>query len=371
MLKDNNSPIIKNQNKKLSFHIPTPKTKKQWIIAVIIIILVLSASVFSIYWFIFRSAPKQEIQRPVEEQAVVDPGPQPIYSTVSGRAVEASINDRAIYAVQIENSPEARPQSGLYDADIVSEAIAEGGITRFNAIFHDKTPPSIGPVRSLRPYYIDWFLPYDAAIVHAGGSGEALAQVGTLRLKDIDHGNSSGIFERIKSKYAPHNLYTTGEKVTNLMNQRGYASIVKTSLERKEPQPSASPTAKHISLNISRKLYNVDYTYNPESNNYLRNLNGMAQIDAGVDKQITPDVVIVAVMGRQIHADGVHTVYDTIGSGKVTVFQDGTATEGTWTKSSREAQWELKDSTGNIIKLNPGQRWFTMIESADRISYTP
>lgn len=377
-LSENNQPVssaepkITNNKRRFSiknFKVPTPKNKKQWIITIILIIVLLAGTVFAIYWFIFRDNKPPVVQQ--QPPAPVEKGPEPIISVTSGREVEAAVNERPIYAVQIENSPEARPQSGLRDADIVSEAIAEGGITRFNAIYHDNIPQSLGPVRSLRPYYIDWFMPYDAAIVHAGGSGEALADIRNLGLKDIDHGNSDGILQRISGRYAPHNLYTTGAKVNDLMTKKGYKSNVKTSLGRKKAEPNATPQAKNIAVNISRNLYNVNFTYDVTSNTYLRSQAGMAHIDADTKQQIAPNVVIVPVIPYRIHPDGVHSQYTTSGSGKVYVFQDGNVTEGTWSKADRAAQWELKDNEGKTIKLNPGQTWFSVVGTADKVSYGP
>lgn len=363
----------KQENKKrmpkFKFKVPTPKNKKQWIIAIIVMVLALGSAVFSVYWFVIREDPKPVVK--VVQEPEPEPTDQPIYSRTSGREVSAGINERPVYAVQIENSPEARPQSGLRDADIVSEAIAEGGITRFNAIYQDNVPANIGPIRSLRPYYIDWFRPYDAAIVHAGGSGEALSDIKNLSLKDIDHGNSGAIFTRSSSRYSPHNLYSTGSAVTDLMAQRGYKSTVNTVLPRKEAKPAESMNAKNIALNISRSGYNVNFAYDQASNSYLRSQGGVAHVDAETKQQIAPNVVVVPIVAMRIHPDRVHTQYDTIGSGKVYVFQDGTVTEGTWSKPSREAQWTLKDASDQEIKLNPGQTWFSIVQSADRVSYNP
>lgn len=350
-----------------NFRIPTPKTKKQWIIASAVMALLLTLAGFSIYWFIIRDNSPKPLT-----SVQPDPEPEPekkIYSRLSGREVASEINARPIYAVQIENSPEARPQSGIKDADIVFEAIAEGGITRFNAVFQDNIPANIGPVRSLRPYYIDWFLPYDAAIVHAGGSGEALSDIRTLGLKDIDH-SGSGIFRRVSNRYAPHNLYTSGQQVLDLMSQRSWSSNV-TSLPRKEAAVPETPNAKNINLNISRGLYNVSFVYDPAINRYMRSQGGSPHVDADTGEQLGPNVVVVPILSRSTHPDRVHTLYGTVGSGKVYVFQDGSVTEGTWTKESRNSQWKLTDSSGNEIKLNPGQTWFSMVEDASRVSYAP
>jgi len=348
------------------FKVPTPTTKKQWIIAIIIMALLLGGAGYAVYYFILREETPVVQTQPEPEP---EPEPEPIYSKLSGREVASAINERPVYAVQIENSPEARPQSGLRDADIVYEAIAEGGITRFNALFHDNIPASIGPVRSLRPYYIDWFLPFDAAIVHAGGSPEALSDVRTLGLKDIDH-SGAGIFRRASNRYSPHNLYTSGQQVLDLMSQRGYTSTF-TGFERKDPEPAETPTASSINLRISSALYNVGYTYDPASNTYLRAQGGGAHIDAESKQQIAPTTVVVPVISRTTHPNRIHTVYGTVGSGAVYVFQNGTVTQGTWKKTARNSQWQLLDAAGEPIELNRGQTWFSMIESADRVSYTP
>jgi hypothetical protein len=368
--------------KRFTWKVPTPKTKKQWAIAIAVMVLLLGGAGAAVYWFIIRDTTEPVVnQEPVEEP---EAPPEPIYSIVSGRELkDKAINDRPIYAVQIENSPEARPQSGLRDADIVSEAVAEGGITRFNAIYHDNIPANIGPVRSLRPYYIDWFLPYDAAIVHAGGSAEALKDVGSLGLKDVD--SNPQIMRRISSRYSPHNYYTRGQQVLDLLTQRGYKPNVASSLPRKYPPKegeetetpettetaSAAPSAKVINVKISSALYNVRYTWDAENGIYLRDQGGAKHVDAENGKQIAPNVVIVPIMGKRLHRDGVHTQYTTTGSGKVYVFQDGTVTEGTWTKSLRAAQWVLKDADGKEIKLNPGQTWFTVTDVAGNVSITP
>ena len=84
-----------------------------------------------------------------------------------------------------------------------------------------------------------------------------------------------------------------------------------------------------------------------------------------------PDVVIVPILGKRVHPDRVHTQYTTIGSGKVYVFQSGTVTEGTWSKASRNSQWELKDTSGKAIELDPGQTWFTITDAVGNVSYTP
>ena len=101
--------------------------------------------------------------------------PKKYYSLLTGEEVkDEAATKQAVTAIMIENSPDARPQSGVKQAGIVYEAIAEGGITRFLTLHQQDKPQMIGPVRSLRMYYVDWLAPYNASIAHVGGSAAAL-----------------------------------------------------------------------------------------------------------------------------------------------------------------------------------------------------
>ncbi|MDQ3064835.1 MAG: DUF3048 domain-containing protein [bacterium] len=344
-----------------------PRNKKEWIISALIALLLIGGIGFGTYWLFLRKDAPIAIQLPAEEP---EPVPTTVASEITGLQVKPEINDRPVFAIQIENSMEARPQSGLIDADIVFEAIAEGGITRFNAIYHDSQPKNIGPIRSLRPYYIDWFWPFDASIVHAGGSGGALADVQSLNLMDIEHGVNADAFRRVTNRYAPHNLYSTSANLLKVIDRRNYQSDSIKSLLRKESSPAETPTASTINLNISSANFNVKFSYDKKNNRYMRTQGGAKHVDADSGKQLWANTVVVPVLSRRTHSNGIHTVYGTTGSGKVYVFQDGVVTIGTWKKSSRQAQWQFTDASGKEIALNPGKTWFTIIDSGSAATYS-
>ncbi|MDQ3123198.1 MAG: DUF3048 domain-containing protein [bacterium] len=355
---------------KFKFRLPNfrkPRNKKEWIIAIAAAVLLLGGISFAVYWFVLRDNAPLALEQPAP---ATEPEPTTVASKLSGLQVEKEVNERPIFSVQIENSSEARPQSGLIDADLVFEAVAEGGITRFNALFHDKHPKNIGPIRSLRPYYIDWFWPFDAAIVHAGGSGEALSDVKRLKLKDIEHGVNGDAFRRVSSRYSPHNLYSTSSDLLKVMSRRGYKESKFMSLNRKEPAPSETLTATTINLKISSALYNVSYSYDKKSNRYVRSQGGAKHIDAESKKQISASTIIVPVLSKSIHPNGIHTRYSTTGSGKVYIFQDGVVTIGTWKKASRQEQWKFVDASDKDIHLNTGTTWVTMVDSGSAATYT-
>ena len=151
----------------------------------------------------------------------------------------------------IEYCPAARPQSGLSEAGVVFEAVAEGGITRFLALFQDTKPAYVGPVRSSRPYYIRWLLGFDATYAHAGGSPQALQDINTLNVKNLDHGANGSTFDRVSNRYAPHNLYTSIDRLLAAAASHGYTSSTYTPIVRKAEKKIETPAASAIDIALS------------------------------------------------------------------------------------------------------------------------
>lgn len=320
------------------------------------------------------------IKNPVESQpepevvsTYIAP-PEVIPSPLTGVLVKPELAQRPVTAIMIENSVDARPHSGLIDAGIVYEAIAEGGITRFLALYQESEPSNIGPIRSARPYYVRWAAGYDASFVHVGGSPEALQLVRTLGLKDLDQSAlGDRIASRVSNRYAPHNMYTDAKRINAMNAERKYTSSSFTPFERKEVNPPTeeSPaTARSIQFNISGANYNTSYAYDPDTNSYRRTMAGLPHNDQETGKQITPNVIVGLVMGYRIHPNNIHSIYDNIGSGEAYIFQDGKVAKATWRKSSDKASLELLDSDSKPVALNAGQTWITAI-APNRISYSP
>lgn len=302
--------------------------------------------------------------------------PVTVPSPLSGVQVDPALAKRPVTAIMIENSDYARPQSGLQDAGVVYEAIAEGGITRFMALFQDTQPQYIGPVRSLRPYYIDFAAPFQAGIVHVGGSPEALNEVRNGNYRDLDQFFNSGYFNRISARAAPHNVYTSFAKLDALNQAKGYTSSLFTSWPRKADKKLAAPTAKTIDVQISSADFYSHYDYDAGSNSYQRSEGGSPHLDlvSATDKtgvRLQPKVVIVLVMRYSLEADAHHSEYGDTGSDKAFVFQDGGITTGTWTKNSTTDQFAFKDSSGLAIKFNAGQTWITLVSDASKVTYKP
>lgn len=288
--------------------------------------------------------------------------PPVYYASLSGVKVEneKQIN-RAITAIMIENSPAARPQSGLAAAEIVFEAIAEGGITRFLALYQTSQPSLIGPVRSVRPYYVSWLAPFQASVAHVGGSPRALAEIRNGKYRDIDQFFNGAYYWRSKDRYAPHNVYTNFEKLNQLNQKRGFTNSQIEALARQKPKAAKKIDVKKINLRISSPLYNSFYTYNSNENNYTRWQAGKIHQDreAGVIK--TDAVIGMLVKEKKVMEDGYREDIEVIGSGKAYIFQNGTMLEATWKKSGQFNPLKFYDQAGKEVALNRGKLWISAV----------
>lgn len=356
----------KKPKKGIKFLPDDPKKKK-----IVIISLVLGLIIgVGLIWFFFikPEAPKQSAPAPAAK--VEAPKPTTEASRLTGVQIPIGGNARPITSIQIENSPDARPQSGLREAGIIFEAIAEGGITRFNASFMEGQPDYIGPVRSVRPYYVDFVAPLDPIFVHAGGSGDGLTQLRNVGLKDLDHGANGGAFRRVSDRYAPHNLYTSTADLDKASAGRGYTTSNAVGFARKDKEtPSPAPNAKAIDLTLSGFLYNPHFDYVAASNSYVRSQAGKPHTDLRSGAQLNPKVVVA--IATDYSTQGIYSVYRMTGTGTVYIFQDGTVTQGTWTKPTVKSQYVFADASGKPIPLNPGQTWVTMINGPGAVKVTP
>lgn len=333
--------------------------KKLAIILSIVAVILIGGGVATALYFINKKVPETPTKVVKPE---VKPEPTKYYSPLTGNLVsDESAQFQAVTAIMLENSPDARPQSGLKDSGVVFEAIAEGGITRFVALYQQEKPGLIGPVRSVRSYYVDWIAAFNASVAHIGGSAAALNEVRNGNYRDIDQFFNSGAYYRASDRYAPHNVYTTFERLDALNAAKGYTSSTFTGFTRKESVASKTPTATSMSVNISSPTYDSSYTYNATTNTYDRSQAGAPHLDRE-SGQISPRVVIVMTIAqRTVLEDGYREQIDAIGSGKAVIFQDGTFQEVTWSKASKTDQIKFTDAAGVDVPLARGQTWLTAV----------
>ncbi len=357
---------------KLRSRIRRPRNKKEWAILVATVLIViggLSGGAYALYKSL-QPEPVQQVVEPPPPAPEPPPEPTTVAAKLTGLQVEPELNKRPITGIMIENSPSARPQSGLKDAEVVFEAVAEGGITRFLALFHINRPQEIGPVRSARPYYVDWVAGFDAGYGHVGGSPEGLAHLRNIGVKDLDQFGNPGAYWRSSARYAPHNMYTSMDRLDELNKSKGYTSSNFAGFARYEDEaPAETPTAKTIDIALSSYLYNVHYDYDPASNSYKRVLGGQPHVDAPTGQQIAPKVIVAMVMAKG--RNGIYSTYNTIGSGEAIIFHNGEYASARWEKTSSKEPLKFTNAEGKPFKLAPGQTWITAVGSPAEVTHAP
>ena len=297
-------------------------------------------------------------------------------------------------AVMIENHQEARPQSGLSFADVVYEAVAEGGITRFMALYYcNLSDVQVGPVRSARTYYLDWLGEYDALYAHVGGANtpgpaDALGQIIKYDVKDLNQ-FSIGFpvywrdYQRLGHPVATeHTMYSTTQKLWEVGAKRGWTATDSAGVKWdskfipwkfKDEKPGTTASNINVTFWESQPNYTVEWSYDPTSNSYKRKNGGAAHMDLDNNTQLSSKVVIVQFEKESNANDGypgnVHLLYGTTGSGKALIFQDGVVTEGKWMKASRLARTKYVDQNGKEIQFNKGQIWIQTVPERSKVSY--
>lgn len=379
------------------------KKSKKWLVVVIIILLLLISGGVAWWWLTQNSDTAGNIFGSLGAGS----NTKPIYSNMTGLEItNADENNAPTFCVQIPNGSTdgARPQVGLKSAAVVFEAIAETGITRFAAIFQDMTNTGIiGPIRSLRPYYLQWDTPFDCTIVHDGGSSEALAEVGNGKYRNLDE-NFTYMWKEnyINGQYRYwNNVFTTPAKLLQFNQDRNYSTsnpqtfarltpteatdIAQSNLKECAAEDSDCLAAKPALATQIRTAftnlrdYTVNYQYDAATNTYLRFYEGNGAHEAYVCsdsqftsctlEQVAPNVVVIMRVQEHTMADGYHEQIQTSGSGEAYIFQNGQAIKGKWQKSSQREQIKFTDLTGTEIQFTPGQLWIAAVPQFGNASW--
>jgi hypothetical protein len=343
--------------------------------AAVAILIILGGGGYLGYTLLHKTAPKPAAITPTPKPTPPPEPPKPTTkaSPLTGVQIDPALADRPITAVVIENHTDARPQSGLSQAGVVYEALAEGGITRFLAFFLDERPAVLGPVRSIRTYFVDWALEFNAPVAHAGGNVDALDLIAPLHMKDMNQFSFGNYFYRSNDRFAPHNLYSTSDLLDKLEQALGFATPSNfVPSPRKADAPAANATAADIKINYSYNGYQVEYKYDASSNSYARFLAGVPHVDRNTGKQIMVKNMVVEYMPTSYGTTrfGEQTVMmGTPGSGQAIVFRDGVAITGTWTKPNHTTRTRLLDAAGKDIPLDAGNTWYSIVPVGRTIQY--
>ncbi len=263
-------------------------------------------------------------------------------------------------AVMVDNYTAENSQYGIADAPLVFEAPVEGGITRYLAIVPVATSTAqIGPVRSTRPYFIDWASEFGGLYVHVGGSVAALEKIkNTNNLVDVDEMKSGDNFWRDPNRNAPHSTFTSGELLKKVTDAKvsGATSIVQpwlflnTDEEKKIFKGNAGSTTMRVGT------VDIEWRYDRKNNLYERYVGGVKQTDAKGQVITAKNIVIVYTDIRSIDADDRKEVR-TLGGGRALILLNGKELAGSWTKLSSTSRLRFFGPDTKEIQFNPGNTW--------------
>lgn len=312
---------------------------------------------------------------PVEQNSQGEPTlKDPAVNPLTGLEVEKANLSRMPLAVMVENSPAARPQSGLQQADIIYEAVAEGGITRFMAIFYGGDVKQVGPVRSARPYFLERAMEYRALYVHAGGSPEALEMLKKLKSYDLNQFANNLPFWRSKDRKAPHNLYGDTLKMRQVAAKKlpSYEPEVK-GFEFSAPGQglTAGTQVDSLTIHFSSKSSEVTWKYYKNTGKYLRFYRSKADKDAITGNQLMCENILVQkVSSKVIDGEGRQKV-NMVGSGKGWLFTGGQRYPVEWNKSGQNATTKFTLEGGSTLLLRPGQTWIEVVSGSTVLNTAP
>ncbi|MBT3816905.1 MAG: DUF3048 domain-containing protein [Candidatus Magasanikbacteria bacterium] len=270
-----------------------------------------------------------------------------------------------IIGIMIENHIEARPLAGLSQARVVYEAPVEGNITRFFALFLEADEVAkVGPVRSARPYYLDWLAEYgDAMYMHVGGSPEALDRIASTDVFDMNEFSRGWYFWRGKDRGAPHNTYTSSELWQDAYEKyspdNAHVEIDAWKFNN-DGEVCEEDCITDITIAFERWTYKAHWVYNVEEDYYKRYESGRRHIDQGGTPIIANTIIVQHVDAQVIDNVGRLRV-DTIGEGDVDIFVHGKHLSGIWKKENVDAKTRWYDDSGEEIAIAPGVIWISVL----------
>jgi len=349
-------------------------------------------------------------------QPTEDPGEPkteecPLNGEMLGKSLKEKWVTRRPLGVAIENHVDARPQSGLSSADVVYEAVAEGGITRFLAVFYCKDAPYVGPVRSARVHFMKILRGYGSfpLYVHVGGANcdaetgsgcangakaDALGLINKLGWGGYNDMNQFSVPfpvfyrdpDRNPGVATEHTVYSSTSKLWDFAkNKRSLSNVDEegTSWDKDfvmwkfkdDAEVGERGTTAKITFPFWSNLesdFTVNWVYDKQSNMYKRINGGKPHVDKNTGKPIMSKNIVIMFADEAPANDGYaggHILYDLVGSGDALVFHDGKAIKATWTKPDEDTREVFKDESGKEISLVRGQTFVEILPTGNKVAY--
>jgi hypothetical protein len=332
---------------------------------VVLVVAVLGAG--AVAWLILRrNSPSKTVSTTTTTTTTIPVAIAPLTGLPdpSGTAIT-----RSALTVKIENTPEALPQWGIDQADVVYEEIVNGGITRLAAIFNSQAPVKVGPVRSVRPTDTQVVWPLGGIFAYSGGAPYAVTSIETVpSLKLVNETSAGTAMFRDLSLLAPHNLFAVAPSLFAFGGTPTPPPALFT--YRSATQKVKGPTINSFIVQFP-SIYPVTWTWDTTSASWDRTLFGMADI-TGTGVRESPKNVIVMYV-TYVNGIGTEASYANLqGSGVADVFTDGKEVVGTWSRGASKADIiSYKTAAGATIALTPGQTWVELLNTGAALTLNP
>lgn len=325
-----------------------------------------------------------ETPTPTEKVEVEETKEGQVRSKLTGEWVDEEIGNLRPYAVMMNNIGVANPQSGIGEASIVYEALAEGGITRLMAIFEDMYDEEgnllkrIGSCRSARHYFVSFADEYDSIFVHFGETKYATSKIKKLKIDTLSGltGIGSVVFYRDNSIKAPHNAFASGEGILEGTKKKGYRTTYVDGYEGHyqfyKEDTDLGGTVNVNKLTLKYSDFAPYFEYDKDSKTYKRFQYGGKHIDYNTKKQLEfKNIIIQLVKESNIDKNGYQTMEIEDNSGKGYYISDGTLVPITWKKNESRKKMRYYNQAGEELTINPGKTFISVFpdNKEDKIKF--
>lgn len=275
------------------------------------------------------------------------------------QAPDESVLARPALVVKIDNHPQARPQWGLNQADIVFEENVEM-LTRFAAVFHSEGSDPVGPIRSGRLQDINLLASLNAPLfAWSGGNAQVSAAIRKSTMVDLSHSaaNEKGGFRRESSRNAPHNLLAETSKLWTLAPEGAQPPPPQFSY-RADGAEVTNASKPAGAVRIGMDGVKVQWEWKPDLLVFVRSQDDAPHVDIDDVRVNAKNVVLIFAEHSK---SGISPVAKSVGSGEAWVYTAGVLVQGSWERLDPLVPFTLKDSAGAPIELTPGRTWVEVV----------
>jgi len=301
---------------------------------------------------------------------------------LTGLIIDEEIAMRRPVAVVINNIPRALPQSGISQADILYEVVAEGGITRIVGIFTDFDSEKIGPIRSTRDYFTNFAMDHNAVLIHHGGSPQGYSEITRLGINNLDGMVLEGTMfwrdpvRNSQSGMREHSSYTDAENIFTTVSNRNIDMEVgdfenepfRFFAEPTKPEGGTEVIAVTVPFSNSKT---ARFVFDEETGNFRRYQNGQPQIDEETGEQLEVENVIIQKVNQSVIAgdEAGRIRVDLVGQGAGYLVTNGVYVPITWRKDSTHSPTQWFDASGEKLQINKGQTWVCVFQNTRQVQF--